>query len=69
MKNKPEPKPKRLLRPDEVAEYFSVARSTVYLWCEHGHLEKTKLTNGTLRITAESVEAFEKRGFTKAANQ
>ena len=66
MKKKPEQKPKRLLRPDEVAEYFSVSRTTIYLWCEHGHLERTKLTNGTLRITPESVENFEKNGFIRA---
>jgi len=45
---------KELLRPDEVAKYFSVTRRTVYLWCENGYLEAVKI-GGTVRIKRESV--------------
>lgn len=58
---------KKLLRPDEVATYFSVSRSTIYLWVEHGQLEAAKLTDGVLRVTLDSVKAFEQRGMMRAA--
>jgi len=47
---------KELLRPDEVARYFSVTERTVRLWCEHGHLESVKVAR-TMRVTRESVVA------------
>lgn len=46
---------KSLLRPDEVAEFFSVSRRTVYLWVEMGKLEGVKPVSGILRIFRESV--------------
>ena len=52
-----------LLRVEQVADILNVARSTVYLWCDHGHLEKAKLTNGCIRITEKSVNQFIEAGF------
>lgn len=46
-----------LLRVDEVAEYWSISVRTVYLWIEHGHLEKIKTKSGATRITRASVLA------------
>jgi excisionase family DNA binding protein len=46
---------KELFRVDEVAEYFGVARSTIYLWIEHGILIAEKY-RGIIRIPRESVE-------------
>ena len=57
---------KKYMRPDEVATYFGIARSTIYLWCEHGLLESWKPTDGTLRVTVESVRKLEKEGFARA---
>jgi len=34
---------KELLRPDEVANYFSVTRKTIYLWIKKKHLEAYKI--------------------------
>lgn len=51
---------KKYLRPDEVAEYFSVSRSTVYGWADIGVLQKTKFC-GNVRFTVESVREFEKK--------
>ena len=49
--------PKPLLRVDEVAAYFDVSRSVVYLWIDHGLLEAEKYL-GTIRIPRESVVNF-----------
>lgn len=57
---------KKYMRPDEVAAYFDVARSTVYLWGEHGLLEICKVTNGTIRVTVDSVKKLEKEGFVRS---
>lgn len=46
---------KKLLRVEEVAEYFDVARSTIYLWIDHGILSAEKY-RGVIRIPRESVE-------------
>jgi excisionase family DNA binding protein len=46
---------KKLLRVDEVAEYFDVSRSTIYLWIDNGILCAEKY-RGTIRIPRESVE-------------
>lgn len=48
---------KELLRPDEVAAYFGVCRSTVYLWIDHGLLEAEKY-HRVIRIPLESVKRF-----------
>jgi len=45
---------KELLRPDEVAEYFSVTQETIRNWCHKGILE-ARFPGGRLRITRESV--------------
>ena len=45
---------KELLRPDEVAEYFSVTKRTVYNWIANGELELVRF-GGTVRIRRESV--------------
>ena len=45
---------KPLLRVDEVSQYFDVARSTVYLWIDHGILDAEKI-RGVIRITRESI--------------
>lgn len=48
---------KPLWRVDEVAAYFDVARSTVYLWIDHGLLEAEKL-RGVVRVTRQSIVQF-----------
>lgn len=45
---------KALLRVEEVATYFSVSRSTIYLWIDHGILAAEKY-HKTIRIPKESV--------------
>lgn len=45
---------KTLLRPDEVAEFFSVSPQTIYTWCDAGTLDFIKV-NGTMRIYRQSV--------------
>ncbi|MHB8109775.1 MAG: helix-turn-helix domain-containing protein [Syntrophorhabdaceae bacterium] len=51
---------KSLLTPDEVANFFSVAKSTVYKWCEVGELKSTNV--GVLRIFRLSVIAMIEKG-------
>lgn len=46
---------KELLRVDEVAAYFDVSRSTIYLWIDHGILEAEKI-RGVIRVPRESVQ-------------
>jgi excisionase family DNA binding protein len=46
---------KELLRPDEVAKYFSVALSTIYTWIETGKLEAQKIAGKTIRIKRETI--------------
>jgi excisionase family DNA binding protein len=46
---------KDLLRPDEVAAYFSLSVRTVYAWIDQGKLEAFRV-GGSLRIAAEAVE-------------
>jgi excisionase family DNA binding protein len=46
---------KELLRVEEVAEYFSVTKKTIYLWIEHGHLDADKIAGSVIRITRTSV--------------
>ncbi len=45
---------KSLLRPDEVARFFSVSLKTIYRWHEMGLIEGTKLKK-VLRIYRDSV--------------
>ena len=48
---------KELLRPDEVAKYFSVTRRTVYHWCDSGFLDAVKIA-GTVRIKRASALGY-----------
>ena len=45
---------KTLLRPDEVADFFSVELRTIYAWCDAGTLESVKI-HGTMRVLRTSV--------------
>ncbi len=47
---------KSLFRPDEVAAYFNVSRSVVYLWIDHGILMAEKI-GGTIRIPRSAILA------------
>lgn len=52
---------KALLRPDEVADYFSVNVRTVYLWIEEGVIQNAvKITKKTIRIPREEVIRMQK---------
>jgi len=51
------PPHKELLRPDEVAKYFSVTTRTIRKWCEQGHLGSIKVGK-TLRVTRSSVMSY-----------
>ena len=46
---------KDLFRVEEVAAYFDVSRSTIYLWIDHGILIAEKY-RGIIRVPRESVE-------------
>jgi excisionase family DNA binding protein len=46
---------KELLRPDEVAVYFSVSRKTIYSWVDTGKIDAIKV-NGFIRIPREAIE-------------
>lgn len=52
MTNLPE---KAYYRPDEIAEYFSVTRRTVYFWIDTGKLTAVKVAGTTVRISREAV--------------
>jgi excisionase family DNA binding protein len=45
---------KDLFRPDEVADYLMISKSTVYLWVDHGILQAEKI-KGTIRIPRKSI--------------
>jgi|WetSurMetagenome_2_1015567.scaffolds.fasta_scaffold607342_1 hypothetical protein len=53
---------KTLLRPDEVAEFFSVSEQTIRNWCNEGSLETSLVNGSTLRIFRASVILLVKRG-------
>ena len=50
---------KSLLRPDEVAAYYSVSVKTVRGWIATGKLEAIKIAGGLLRIKKDEVEKIE----------
>lgn len=50
---------KALLRPDEVAAYYSVSVKTVRGWIATGKLEAVKIAGGLLRIKKEDVGKIE----------
>ena len=48
---------KEYLRPDEVANYFSLSVKTIYGWIDSGQIEAVKVgPNKTVRIRREEVE-------------
>ena len=50
---------KELLRPDEVAAYFSLSVKTIYGWIATGKLEAVKIgPSQSIRITKEAVESI-----------
>lgn len=52
---------KALLRPDEVAEYYSVDVRTVYLWIEEGIIQNAiRVTKKTIRIPREEAIRIQK---------
>ena len=59
---------KTLLRPDEVADFFSVELRTIYAWCDAGTLESVKI-HGTMRIYRRSVLKAVQAGDTALADQ
>ena len=46
---------KELLRVEEVADFFSVTKKTIYLWIDHHHLKAEKIAGSVVRITRDSV--------------
>lgn len=46
---------KAYYRPDEIAEYYQVSRSTVYLWIETGKISAVKVMGKTIRIPREAL--------------
>jgi len=60
---------KRLLRPEEAANFLSVSKWTIYRWIEDGKLKATKVGPGCLRIFSESIEDLvEKNTITSVGN-
>lgn len=48
--------PDRLyFRPDEVARYFSVSKSTVYRWIDEGRLKSVKIAGSVIRIKRTDI--------------
>ncbi len=50
---------KELLRPDEVAAYYSVNVRTVRGWVATGKLEAIKIAGGVLRIPRTAINKIE----------
>lgn len=50
---------KELLRPDEIATYYSVNVKTVRGWISTGKLEAIKIAGGLLRIRREAINKIE----------
>lgn len=46
---------KPLLRVDEVADFFSVRKKTVYSWHQEGRIDGVKLPGGGLRIRRDCI--------------
>lgn len=61
VKDDPRLPKKSLFRIDEVSAYFEVARSTIYLWIDHGILSAEKY-HGTIRVPRESILSCRFRG-------
>ncbi len=56
----PEPKVRRMMRIDQVADALQVHRSTVYRMLDDGQLEG-KPIRGARRVFADSLEAYQAR--------
>jgi excisionase family DNA binding protein len=53
---------KSLLRPDEVAKFLSISKSSIYRWVDEGKLLACSLSRGSVRIFRKSVlELVEKQ--------
>lgn len=52
-----EPREKKMLRVQEVADFLDVSRSTIYLWIDNGLLEVEKY-RGVIRVPRESLANF-----------
>jgi len=50
---------KELLRPDEVATYYSVSVKTVRGWIATGKLEAVKIAGGLLRVPRTAIKKIE----------
>jgi len=50
---------KAYYRPDEIAQFYSVSKRTVYLWIEEGRLSAVKIAGTTIRISRESLSGIE----------
>ena len=46
---------KELLRPDEVAEYFSVSVKTIYRWIDEGKVPAVKVAQSVIRIERKAA--------------
>jgi len=46
---------KAFFRPDEIADYFGVAKRTVYVWIDTGRLRSIKVAGTTVRISREAL--------------
>ena len=67
------PKPKKteapkLLRVHQAADRLNVSPSTIYLWCDHGHLVKVLLSGRVMRVTEQSVDLLIENGFIRGLN-
>lgn len=51
---------KELLRPDEVAEYFSVSAKTIYRWIDEGKIAAVKIAGSLTRIERKAVLKLKK---------
>ena len=50
------PPHKEWFRPSDVAEYFCIARGTIYLWIESGKIDAIRINDDTLRIHRKEIE-------------
>jgi len=50
---------KPFYRPDQIAKYFNVNRSTVYGWIAEGKLNAVRL-GGTIRVSRQAIKEFQR---------
>lgn len=51
---------KDFLRPDEVANYFSLSVKTIYRWIDEGKLDAIKIGDKILRIPRKAAKNLKK---------